>query len=193
MIEEIGKRYERAVRNQRERFDVALVQWPAMLHALQTFAEGGDVPRPVVERAMREVLSLLTLPTLPYLTGTYTPAEFWQKEPMAILIGKCNARLFSEEDLLSRADAARELNVSEMRISRWIVSGAIVAIPVFTKLARSKPAVHHMLLRKDLDRSRLLGIPKEAIATKDVLDGEASSLSSSSTNIRWGAPVVEST
>lgn len=96
MTEKQNRRYEWAIKRQMERLKNGLKYMPAeMISALEDFAEGKDVPRPVVERAMRELLSLMTLPVMPCLSGVYTPKEFWRREPVAKLITKCRARLTS--------------------------------------------------------------------------------------------------
>lgn len=90
-----NRRYQRAIERHIKRLENFSKQLPNMIKALEDFAEGKDVPRPVVERAMREVLASMTLPCMPYLSGVYTPEEFWRKEPIARLITKCRDRLTS--------------------------------------------------------------------------------------------------
>ena len=97
MKENHSRRYERAIKRHIERLENFSKHLPNMIKALEDFAEGKDVSRPVVERAMREVLASMTLPCMPYLSGVYTPKEFWRKEPIARLITKCKERLENSE------------------------------------------------------------------------------------------------
>ena len=95
MNERQNKRYTWAINRQIERLQVGLSQYPAMVDALQKFADGEDVPLQVVDRAIKSLMDLLTLPVVPCLSGKYTPPEFWRREPIARLITKCKARLKS--------------------------------------------------------------------------------------------------
>lgn len=93
MIEKHHRRYERAIKRQIERLETGSKQLPKMINALEDFINGKNVPRPIVERAMREIIALMTLPVVPYLTGVYTPKEFWKREPIARLVLECKAYL----------------------------------------------------------------------------------------------------
>ena len=95
MTETQSKRYERAIQRQLERLQTGSKYLPEMIKALEDFAEGKEVPLPVVKRAILQILALMTLPVIPCLSGVYTPKEFWRREPIARLITKCRARIKS--------------------------------------------------------------------------------------------------
>ena len=101
-------------------------------------AEGQPVERMLLAETIQHVMETLFVP----LWGdNFAIPDGFHTTPLGQMIGAAQGRLHDASDLMSAADAARELDVSRSMIHQWLGDGTLPVVPAGSRRMTLRSAV----------------------------------------------------